>query len=152
MYPVFSQARMNAKQSACLSNTKQIGLAMILYTDDYDGKLPMTGNWRSAVRPYIKTDKVFTCFNAKNREYSYAMNSALNGGKISTLSDPSNTVSAFESDIPKINASGGIESVVYRHKQGAIPLANFMFADGHAAGKHKQAVGSNGDNMLRWKP
>ncbi|MHB1461446.1 MAG: DUF4190 domain-containing protein [Armatimonadota bacterium] len=152
MYPVFSQARLKAQQSGCLSNAKQIGLAMVLYADDYDEKLPMTENWRTALLPYIKTDKVFTCVNAKNREYSYAMNSALNGCKISTLSNPANTVSAFESDIPKINASGGIESVSYRHNQGGNPLANMIFADGHAAGKHKQAMGSKGENMLRWKP
>ncbi len=152
LYPVFNEARNTAKQSACLSNTKQIGLAMRLYTDDNDGKMPMAVSWRTSLRPYVKADSVFTCINAKTRDYSYAMNSALNGYQTAILSDAPNTVFAFESDIPKINASGGIESVSYRHNMGSNPVAHIIFADGHAAAKYKQAMGSKGENMLRWKP
>ncbi len=95
MFLRFSQAPMKAQQAACLSNIKQIGLAMRLYTDDYDDKMPMTGNWRTSLGQYVKSDGVFACISAKARDYSYAMNSALNGSKISTLRDPSNTVNVF---------------------------------------------------------
>ncbi len=40
LFPVFAQAREKAKQSSCLSNTKQVGLAMKLYADDYEGDFP----------------------------------------------------------------------------------------------------------------
>jgi len=40
LFPVFAQARAAARQSACLSNQKQIGTAMMLYTQDYDETLP----------------------------------------------------------------------------------------------------------------
>lgn len=40
LFPVFAQAREKAKQSSCLSNMKQIGLAMKLYADDYEGDFP----------------------------------------------------------------------------------------------------------------
>lgn len=40
LFPVFAQAREKAKQSSCLSNMKQIGLAFKLYADDYDGNFP----------------------------------------------------------------------------------------------------------------
>jgi prepilin-type N-terminal cleavage/methylation domain-containing protein len=40
LFPVFAQAREKARQSACLSNVKQIGLGVIMYTQDYDETLP----------------------------------------------------------------------------------------------------------------
>jgi prepilin-type N-terminal cleavage/methylation domain-containing protein/prepilin-type processing-associated H-X9-DG protein len=37
LFPVFSQAREKARQAACLSNLKQLGLAISLYQQDFDG-------------------------------------------------------------------------------------------------------------------
>jgi len=36
LFPVFSQARESARKTSCLSNTKQIGLAVNMYVQDYD--------------------------------------------------------------------------------------------------------------------
>ncbi|GAB4469304.1 MAG: hypothetical protein OHK0029_41870 [Armatimonadaceae bacterium] len=68
LFPVFAQARAKARQTACLSNMKQIGLGMMMYVQDYDEKLPPfrqvpTGgdwwtarmlNWKDSILPYIK--------------------------------------------------------------------------------------------------
>lgn len=40
LFPVFAQAKESARQSACLSNLKQIGMGMMMYTGDSDGKYP----------------------------------------------------------------------------------------------------------------
>ena len=40
LFPVFAQAREKARQASCLSNLKQIGTAIQLYTDDYDETMP----------------------------------------------------------------------------------------------------------------
>ena len=42
LFPVFAQAREKARQISCLSNLKQIGLAMMMYVQDYDETFPMT--------------------------------------------------------------------------------------------------------------
>jgi prepilin-type N-terminal cleavage/methylation domain-containing protein/prepilin-type processing-associated H-X9-DG protein len=42
LFPVFAQAREKARAISCLSNLKQIGTAMMMYTQDYDE------NWASA--------------------------------------------------------------------------------------------------------
>src|SRR5579862_9415307 len=36
LFPVFSQAKEQAKKTSCLSNTKQMGTATYLYLNDYD--------------------------------------------------------------------------------------------------------------------
>src|SRR5437899_22610 len=36
LFPVFAQARDKARQATCLSNCKQIGLAHMMYAQDYD--------------------------------------------------------------------------------------------------------------------
>jgi prepilin-type N-terminal cleavage/methylation domain-containing protein/prepilin-type processing-associated H-X9-DG protein len=38
LFPVFAAARESARQAACLSNTKQMSMAMMMYLDDNDGQ------------------------------------------------------------------------------------------------------------------
>jgi len=40
LFPVFARARENARRASCLSNLKQIGLGIIMYTQDYDEHFP----------------------------------------------------------------------------------------------------------------
>jgi prepilin-type N-terminal cleavage/methylation domain-containing protein/prepilin-type processing-associated H-X9-DG protein len=75
LFPVFAQAREKARQSGCLSNLKQIGTGLMMYTQDYDeaypcnwygGLWPSTPDgkqykWMDAVYPYVKNEAVFTC-------------------------------------------------------------------------------------------
>ena len=83
LFPVFAQARAKARQTACLSNQKQIGTAVMMYTQDYDEIYPQTG-WQGpctnsttlaasdiywsgiyafplASSPYIKNWQIFSC-------------------------------------------------------------------------------------------
>jgi prepilin-type N-terminal cleavage/methylation domain-containing protein/prepilin-type processing-associated H-X9-DG protein len=70
LFPVFAQARDKARQTACLSNTKQMSLGVIQYTNDYDELLPVIGDnaqcrgrWQWQIYPYVKNPDVFTCPN-----------------------------------------------------------------------------------------
>ena len=36
LFPVFAKAREKARQTSCLSNVKQLGLAQMMYAQDYD--------------------------------------------------------------------------------------------------------------------
>ena len=40
LFPVFAQAKAAAKKTTCLSNTRQIGTATMIYLNDYDDKYP----------------------------------------------------------------------------------------------------------------
>jgi prepilin-type N-terminal cleavage/methylation domain-containing protein/prepilin-type processing-associated H-X9-DG protein len=80
LFPVFARARGKARQSACSSNMKQIALAIISYTTDYDGQLcywsldplgPDANNatWDQQVMPYMKNSQILICTDNKyNKE------------------------------------------------------------------------------------
>ncbi len=79
LFPVFAQARGKARQTSCLSNLKQIGLATIMYAEDCDGCTPLLNvlyptaldateesldSLRSplvVLNPYVKNRQVFVC-------------------------------------------------------------------------------------------
>lgn len=44
LFPVFAQARAKARQTSCLSNTKQMGLAAMMYSVDFDDTFPRMDN------------------------------------------------------------------------------------------------------------
>jgi prepilin-type N-terminal cleavage/methylation domain-containing protein/prepilin-type processing-associated H-X9-DG protein len=75
LFPVFAQAREKARQSACLSNCKQIGLAVMMYAEDYDQAYPLYVHapghddwWYEMIQPYIKNKGVFTCPSVRVRK------------------------------------------------------------------------------------
>jgi prepilin-type N-terminal cleavage/methylation domain-containing protein/prepilin-type processing-associated H-X9-DG protein len=47
LFPVFAKAREKARQASCLSNEKQIGLAIMQYVQDYDETYPSGGQFTS---------------------------------------------------------------------------------------------------------
>ncbi len=49
LFPVFQSVRENARRTTCQSNLKQMGVAFILYTNDYDENMPSPGG--SAASP-----------------------------------------------------------------------------------------------------
>jgi len=68
LFPVFAQAREKARQAACLSNCKQIGLGVMMYAEDWDESYPLFAlypthavMWFQMIQPYIKNENVFTC-------------------------------------------------------------------------------------------
>jgi prepilin-type N-terminal cleavage/methylation domain-containing protein len=70
LFPVFSQAREKARQTQCLSNSRNIGLAFAQYVQDYDERFPLSGHrapWAKPLasllsgQPYIRNFQIFRC-------------------------------------------------------------------------------------------
>jgi len=69
LFPVFAKAREKARQTTCASNLKQIGLAILQYTQDNDETMPAVSygpasamvSYRGLVQPYLKNLGVFQC-------------------------------------------------------------------------------------------
>lgn len=73
LFPVFAQAREKARQTSCLSNNKQQGLATLMYVQDYDETFPIglyftvgatgpcTMTSYQEITPYQKNAQVEVC-------------------------------------------------------------------------------------------
>src|SRR2546430_4747212 len=84
LFPVFAQAREKARQTACLSNGRQMGTAILMYAQDYDERvffrastaspsvshtgaiLPNAASvnpvrWWNALLPYMKNTQILVC-------------------------------------------------------------------------------------------
>jgi len=68
LFPVFAKVREKARQTACLSNIRQLGLAVGQYANDYDDHFPngsdafgRTSGWASETYPYTSSAAVFVC-------------------------------------------------------------------------------------------
>jgi prepilin-type N-terminal cleavage/methylation domain-containing protein/prepilin-type processing-associated H-X9-DG protein len=67
LFPVFAQARDKARQSSCLSNTKQMSTSMLMYIQDYDETFPKDTHdgqktfWMDYLQPYVKNTSIWRC-------------------------------------------------------------------------------------------
>ena len=74
LFPVFATAREKARQTACMSNEKQLGIAMIQYVQDYDESYPCgfvfwyqpRSGWAYQLYPYFKTVNLLLCPSDSN--------------------------------------------------------------------------------------
>ena len=134
LFPVFAQARAKAQAISCLSNTKQIARAMVMYAQDYDDRLPLARDWGDATSRYTGNRQVYVCPTARlNGESaaggsSYAYNSKLNARRLRDLKYPAQTPETFESGADRWNASDPVESFLPRHQRHG----SLAYADGHA--------------------
>ena len=81
LFPVFAKAKEAAKKTACLSNTKQLALGILLYSNDYDDELMPVADptnkvlWVDLESPYIKSAQVRVCPDDQGATVSYGLNS-----------------------------------------------------------------------------
>jgi prepilin-type N-terminal cleavage/methylation domain-containing protein/prepilin-type processing-associated H-X9-DG protein len=80
LLPALSQAKGKAFGTKCLGNFKQIGLAVTMYVDEFDGALPRSAHqgqsWVGSLQPYTDGTNLWRCPKDGNvrRPYSYAIN------------------------------------------------------------------------------
>ena len=71
LFPVFAQAREKARQASCMSNLRQLTVAILAYSSDYDDTLPL-GVWGSPdwsrwatvmeeTLPYYRDQRIWIC-------------------------------------------------------------------------------------------
>ena len=126
LFPVFAQAREKARQTSCLSNEKQLGLAILQYAQDYDEMLPNGVNlnrgkrvwpgqgWAGQCVAYTRNAQIYRCpsdptsgSQTPNFAVSYGYNGNLIGYSdedappppslsLAALTGPSRTVLLFE--------------------------------------------------------
>jgi len=134
-------------QTACLSHTKQLAMAMRTYAADHDARLPSTATWCDDLTPDLRSDQDFICPLGPDARSTYAMNRWMDEVQIEgvdpespydetagTIPDPASGQAVDPAEVVLIlegpggwNQAGGPDEVRYRHNGGA----NFGFADAH---------------------
>ena len=104
LLPAVQSAREAARRSQCISNLKQVGLAMHNY-EDTNGRLPVGaygccwGTWQVSILPYIEQRALFDQYRMENKfgvpvddaRYSHAKNLPVTTKNIKALKCPSDT-------------------------------------------------------------
>lgn len=126
LFPVFAQARDKARATACLSNMRQVGTALLLYVQDYDEVNPprntdvadfnnpavaaRTPNFLGSLTPYTKNKGIYFCpsvpYNVTSptsnqritefSEASYLGNAVVMGQSIAAIPNPADIVYIHE--------------------------------------------------------
>ncbi len=122
LFPVFSRAKEPSQARVCLSNVKQLGVALTMYTMDYHGHLPPANSWEEAVAPYIGDAEILAEILAcPVTGKHYIFNEALSGLDMKDLDNPQATPMLWD---PALDAEG----LVGPHGG----QFNVCYADGHA--------------------
>jgi hypothetical protein len=147
LFPVFSQARLAAKDTQSMSNLKQIGTALQIYASETDGRLPNATRWQEDLID-ARLVRDATIFEdpilgvGGGRVHGYAMNLAANGVNIFALSSPDRSVVTFTSKVLAADAAGAEGSVRLTPRGKAL----IGFADGSCRATPPEDVRS-----LFWK-
>jgi prepilin-type N-terminal cleavage/methylation domain-containing protein len=120
LLPVFATARERARRSSCENNEKQLGVAFLAYTQDFDEQMPGSQwwgyGWGNKIYSYVKSTGSYKCPDDTNPgnlaaappkyPISYATNinirancngSVCGGVNLSQLTAPASEVLLFES-------------------------------------------------------
>ncbi len=113
LFPVFAQARAKARQTQCLSNMRQLALAIKMYEDDAGETLPLWSllggapgsnpagtpyTWDTQIQSYTRNNDILFC---PDNSYggglrSYALPRYVSGVESGMIANPAKTVVLFE--------------------------------------------------------
>jgi len=165
LFPVFATAREKARQTTCVNNEKQMGMAMLQYCGDNDEQFPLTDGqqrncWSQVIYPYIKSAGAFECpdnsdvenFNPLVGGVTWMGNSSWLAG--ATPVPPSYGMSNFVGAPYHINSNGHFPISL---SQGGIqvPANKILVAErwGYHNGKYARGCTAAPDNQdgVGWK-
>jgi len=140
--PVVLNIRYQAFRMLCGTNMSLLGMAMLVYSNEFDDKLPTPSKWCDLLVEHTDvTEKTLRCLGAPEGPCNYAMNK--NVEKLGIRSPPDMVV-LFETQ-PGWNQSGGPEILTIDNHQGE--GCNVLFMDSHV-----HFVKTEDLDKLKWKP
>jgi prepilin-type N-terminal cleavage/methylation domain-containing protein/prepilin-type processing-associated H-X9-DG protein len=160
LFPVFAKAREKARQTSCLANMKQLGLGVLMYTQDYDETFfPLTytsgaatpttylSNWPTLFQSYVKNWQIYKCPShsatvdpvAYPNTYicSYGANANLDRATLGQVMAPAVTIMLYEDQSSWIYTTCENYTTIFEAGTGVeAPRhnqgCNLAFCDGHS--------------------
>jgi prepilin-type N-terminal cleavage/methylation domain-containing protein/prepilin-type processing-associated H-X9-DG protein len=130
LFPVFAQAREAARKTSCMNNSKQMGIAINMYLQDFDETYPQAYwykndagdaagymQWSGMIMPYTKNESMFVCPSDPNR-----------GLPPTNPADPSysGAQNGMDAQVPRISYT--VNSALIPRKRRSIDPANVVSA------------------------
>lgn len=148
LFPVFAHARSAARAKVCMTNEKSLGLAALMYLQDYNEIMPPSSGWMDRVQPYThgsiapEKNPTFHCPSIWKQDpeiFGYAYNKGLDRKRLNTVSVMTETAILYDSSNLIRNASDAGTSlpVPGRHTQ----RNNICYVDGHVQAVDGGSVG-----------
>jgi len=174
LFPVFARAREKARQTSCLSNLKQLSLAILMYAEDYDETLPYYQHpfgvaWYDDLNPYMKNRQLLVCPSKKawnpsasTHKTGYGLNHTVfpsgSGSptpvasvSLAEIEYPSETIGAADKNQGNTMVVGvrfsGSTAWPYNVDPRHNDGANFFFMDGHAKWMGRSADWSTSNDL-----
>ena len=153
LFPVFAKAREKARQASCGSNCKQMILAVLQYSQDFDERMTPNywdgGNafadhertWGHLTYPYVKNIQVFRCPSQSGTALtpgaagnwvqisygSYGYSSWMSNRAQADIVSPADLFVLMDAQNPWNDGCQNAGRLCFRHNEGG----NFAFSDGH---------------------
>ena len=135
LFPVFSRAREKARETTCRSNLRQIGLALQMYSADYDDLLPLANSRPSTsgppgivavLEPYTRNQGIFRCPSDRDRLWETEGTSYDYGFSLLDVGMPPQCI-----DVPYGTEPSACPVASDFEKTWHTKGAKILFADGH---------------------
>ena len=143
LFPVFSKAREKARQTACISNNKQLALAIIIAAQENEEAYPSADEFTAILTGISK----MACPNRMDRtKRGYAMNVTLCGKKMGEIPQDQIDIAALVFDSARDGVDWNAE--YYRHNGGYV----VALADGsaHYIKYNRQSAGAYSGTAVRF--
>jgi prepilin-type processing-associated H-X9-DG protein len=127
LMPALARVRQIAFRMVCGENMSGLGMAMLIYANDYDDEFPTQTEWCDLLMKYTEMPREgFRCKGALEGPCNYAMNKNLEN--FNRGDAPPDMVAIFETG-PGWNQVGGPEMLTTENHQGL--GCNVLYVDGH---------------------
>ena len=136
VFPIFQDAQRQARAVSCLSNGRDLSIALLQYAQDYDEHLPLARSWFDTRlnRNWLR------CPELPNPNcIGYAMDERLSGRSLDKIGAPhERRVLLYESSNFKLNAHDPGTSFAAPHAFKGTSVGWVAFVDGHTASYKKE--------------
>lgn len=131
LFPVFAQARDKARQTACLSNQRQIGMGFLQYFQDNDEQFPHVKGqspWILTVQPYMKSKQILRCPNDNSNLWGDALKPRSTSYTLNGYLAPGNSKDTHGGNYPNIASIQKPASVIFLAESAKTFGGNYFHA------------------------